>query len=223
MNDPLLVPFITHNPSLATVQSDFDSSAFSGDLARMGPSAVQAIFDDRLTNLSAAIQSGVDLTTQFVFSLGPGRLNLSLNVERLFENITQTVYFAPTASLLNSFAEPPRWKGRMGALWTAGPLTASVSVNYVNSYQNSLFTPSEPVASWTTGDLYVSYKTTEAQPWPLRQVTVSLGINNVTDAHPPRVQIPGSFTLPGEPVVPFDPANASPLGRMISFSVDKRW
>jgi hypothetical protein len=54
-------------------------------------------------------------------------------------------------------------------------------------------------------------------------VTVSLGISNVTDAHPPRVQIPGTFTLPGEPVIPFDPANASPLGRMISLSVDKRW
>jgi iron complex outermembrane receptor protein len=223
LNDPLLVPFITHDPSLATVQSDFDSPAFSGDLARMGPSGVQAIFDDRLTNLSAAIQSGVDLTTQFALSLGPGRLNLSLNVERLFENITQTVYFAPTSSLLNSFAEPPKWKGRAGALWTEGRLTASVSVNYVNSYQNSLFTPSEPIGSWTTGDLYLSYETTDAQPWPLRQVTVSLGISNVTDAHPPRVQIPGTFTLPGEPVIPFDPANASPLGRMISLSVDKRW
>ena len=223
LNDPLLLPFINHDPTLAAVQSDFESPAFSGDLAGMGPSAVHAIFDDRLTNLSAAIQSGVDLTAQFALSLGPGRFNLSLNVERLFENIDQTVYFAPTTSLLNSFAEPPKWKGRAGALWTEGPLTASLSVNYVNAYQNSLFTPPEAIASWTTSDLYLSYKTSETLPWPLRQLTVALGISNVTDAHPPRVEIPASFTLPGEPVIPFDSANASPLGRVISLSVDKRW
>ena len=96
-----------------------------------------------------------------------------------------------------------------------------MSINYVNSYQNSLFTPSEPIGSWTTGDLYLGYKTGETMPWPLRQLAVALSITNVTDVHPPRVRIPASFA--GESVIPFDPANASPVGRVISLSVDKRW
>ena len=156
LSDPLLKPFITHNPSLGTVQSYFDSPAFAGDLAGLGPAAVEAIFDDRLTNLAATLESGVDLATQFTLALDPGRLRLSLAVERLLQNDTQTVYFAPIVSLLNTFAEPPKWKGRASAVWTQGPFTASASVNFVNSYQNSLITPPEPIGSWTTGDLYLA-------------------------------------------------------------------
>jgi len=148
-------------------------------------------------------------------------LDLSLNVERLFENNSRTAIFGPVASLLNVFGEPPKWKGRAGAVWTQGPLTASASIYYVNSYRNSLFTPSEPIGSWTTGDLYLGYKTGEAMPWPLRELAVALSIANVADTHPPRARIPAGLT--GENAIPFDPANASPVGRTISLSVDKRW
>jgi len=222
LNDPLLVPYFGRAPlTPGTAQAYFDSPAFAGDLARLGPSAVQAIFDDQLTNLGTTVESGLDLATQYALSLDPGRLNLSLNVERLFENNSGTVIFGPVVSLLNAFVEPPKWKGRAGAIWTQGPLTASASINYVNSYRNSLLTPSAPIGSWTTGDLYLGYKTGEAIPWPLRQLAVALSITNVTDSHPPRVQIPAG--LAGESVIPFDPANASPVGRVISLSVAKRW
>ena len=60
LSDPLLVPFVTRDPSPAVVQGYFSSPQFSGDLAGLGPSAVQAILDDRLTNLAATVESGVD-------------------------------------------------------------------------------------------------------------------------------------------------------------------
>jgi outer membrane receptor protein involved in Fe transport len=222
LNDRLLLPYIARPPfTPGTAQAYFDSPVFSGDLARLSPSGVQAIFDDRLTNLGTTVESGLDLTSQYALSLDPGRMNLSVNVERLFENNSRTVIFGPVVALLNAFAEPPKWKGRAGAVWTQGPLTACASINYVNAYQNSLFTPSEAIGSWTTGDFYLGYETGEAMPWPLRQLTVALGITNVTDARPPRVRIPAGLT--GESAIPFDPANASPVGRVISLSVDKRW
>lgn len=223
LSDALLVPFITHDPALAAVLGYFNSPEFSGDLAGFGPSAVHAIFDDRLTNLAATVESGVDVTTQYALPLDPGRLTLSLRVERLLDNDNHTVYWAPAVSLLNAFAEPPEWKGRAGAVWTEGPLTASASLNYVNPYRNSLFAPSESIGSWTTGDLYLSYKTGAALPLPMQRLTIALSITNIADAHPPRVRIPASFILPGESVIPFDPANASPVGRMISLSLGKRW
>jgi hypothetical protein len=58
---------------------------------------------------------------------------------------------------------------------------------------------------------------------PPRQLTIALSVTNVADEHPPRVRIPAGFTLPGESVIPFDPANASPVGRAISLSIGKRW
>ena len=222
LNDPSLKLYIARPPFAGgAAQAYFDSPAFSGDFAGLGPSAVQAIFDDRLTNLGTTVESGLDLASRYALSLDPGRLNLFLNVERLFENKSRAAIFGPVASLLNVFAEPPKWKGRTGAVWTQGPFTASASIYYVNSYRNSLFTPSEPIGSWTTGELYLGYKTGETMPWPLRQLAVGLSIANVADAHPPRVRIPAGLT--GENAIPFDPANASPVGRVISLSFDKRW
>jgi iron complex outermembrane receptor protein len=223
LSDPLLLPFITRDPALAAIQGDFNSPEFSGDLAGLGPAAVRAIFDDRLTNLAATVQSGVDLTTRYAWALDPGEVNVSLGVERLLENKSRTVYFAPAISVLAAFAEPPAWKGRAGVVWTEGPVTASAAINYVNSYRNSLFTPSEPIGSWTTGDVYLSYRTSDTALLPMRKWTIAFSVTNVTDAHPPRVQIPVSFILPGESVIPYDPANASPVGRLIALTVSKRW
>ncbi|MGC1520146.1 MAG: TonB-dependent receptor [Steroidobacteraceae bacterium] len=223
LSDPLLLPFIARDPALATVLGDFNSPEFSGDLAGLGPSAVQAIFDDRLTNTAATVQSGVDLRTRYTWALDPGAVNLSLGVERLLENEAKTVYFAPAVSLLTAFAEPPAWKGRAAAVYTAGPVSASAAINYVNSYRNSLFTPAEPIGSWTTGDVYLSYRTGDSTSLPLHKWTIALSVTNVTDARPPRVQIPVSFVLPGQSVIPFDPANASPVGRVIALTVGKLW
>ncbi len=223
LSDPLLKPFITHHPSLADVLSYFDSPAFSVDQAGSGPAGVEAIFDDRLTNLAATIESGIDLATHFTMSLDPGQLNLSLAVERLLQYDSRTVYFAPSVSFLNSFAEPPKWKGRAGAVWTQGRITASAALNFVNSYRNSLFTPAEPIGSWTTADLYLGYKTSDSLPLPMRKLTIALSVTNVADASPPRVQIPAGIVLPGESVIPFDPANASPVGRVIALSLQKQW
>ncbi len=223
LSDPLLGPFITINPSLATVQSYFNSPAFAGDLAGLGPAAVQAVFDDRLTNLANTIESGIDLSMQYALALDPGRLGLSLAVERLLQNSAQIVYFVPSVSLLNTFAEPPKWKGRATAVWTQGPLTASASLNFVNSYQNSLSTPPEQIGSWTTGDLYLGVTTSDALPWAVRQLTIAVSVTNVADEHPPRVQIPVSYIAQGTSATPFDPANASPVGRVISLSLVKHW
>jgi iron complex outermembrane recepter protein len=223
LGDPLLRPFIARDPALATIQGDFNSPEFSGDLAGLGPSAVQAIFDDRLTNLAATVQSGVDLMTHYAWALDPGEVNLSLGVERLLENKAKTVYFAPAVSVLTAFAEPPTWKGRAAVVFTEGPVTASAGINYVNSYRNSLFMPPEPIGSWTTGDVYLSYRTGDTAPLSMRKWTVALSVTNVTDVHPPRVQIPIGFLLPGESVIPYDPANASPVGRVIALTANRRW
>jgi outer membrane receptor protein involved in Fe transport len=125
LNDPSLKLYIARPPFAAgAAQAYFDSPAFVGDFARLGPSAIQAIFDDQQTNLGTTVESGLDLTTKYALSFNPGRLDLSLNVERLFENNSRAAIFGPVASLLNVFAEPPKWKGRAGAVWTQGPLTA---------------------------------------------------------------------------------------------------
>ena len=191
LSDPLLKPFITRDPSQMIVQSYFDSPAFAGDLAGLGPSAVEAIFDGRLTNLAATIESGVDLTTHYTVFADRGQLGFSLTVERLLQYDTRTVYFAPLVSLLNTFVEPPKWKGRASAVWTQGPLTASASLNFVNSYPNESSRPRN-LSDRGRRATSIWHETSDAVSLPIRNMTLALSVTNITDVHPPRVQIPGS-------------------------------
>src|SRR5258708_30622971 len=58
LNDPLLLPYIGKGPlTPGTAQAYFDSPAFSGDFARLGPSAVPAIFFERLIHLGTTVES----------------------------------------------------------------------------------------------------------------------------------------------------------------------
>jgi iron complex outermembrane recepter protein len=56
----------------------------------------------------------------------------------------------------------------------------------------------------------------------LRGITVALTVENVTNERPPYVAIPLAVAG-GAPAVPFDPANASPVGRFVSLQLSKKW
>jgi iron complex outermembrane recepter protein len=221
---PLLAPFITRNPPLSVVESYFNSPNFQGDYTGFGAAGISAIFNDQLQNIATTKESGIEMSALYSQPVAQGTLNFTLSAERLLQNKLQTIVAAPYVTLLNAFSEPPKWKGRSGVTWTDGGFTASMFINYVGSYQNSLITPPPSISSWTTGDLYFGYKTGETAPGYLfRNLTIALNIQNVTNAIPPFVQIPDVFLEPGQRYLPFDPANASPVGRFIALSVRKAW
>jgi iron complex outermembrane receptor protein len=220
----LLAPFITRNPPLSEVQAAFNSPYFFGDLDGQGPQAVKAIFDAQIANISATRESGIDLGATYRLSMGHGTFGGSLDVTHLIRNDFQTVDGAPAAALLNAFGQPPKWKGRGGLTWGQGPLMASAFVNFVGRYENTLFTPAPPISAWTTVDLYLAFKTRNIGPSPaLDNLTVALNVNNVADRKPPYVLIPPADLAPGQNPIPFDPANASPVGRLIALQLTKGW
>jgi iron complex outermembrane recepter protein len=220
----LLAPFIVRNPPLAVVQAAFDNPNFYGDLAGQGPGGVKAIFNAVTANIATTRESGIDLSTAYRLSTEYGQFGVSLNLSHLFRNDFQVVTGGPTDALLNAFGQPPKWKGRGGLTWVQGPFSASAFVNYVNGYDNSLFTPAQTIGAWATGDLYFAFKTRSlASSAALRELTVALNINNVTDKRPPYVQIPAADLPPGENSIPFDASNASPVGRLVTLQLTKGW
>ena len=55
-------------------------------------------------------------------------------------------------------------------------------------------------------------------------MTLALNVINVTpEEPPPHVDIPANRLLPGQAFIPFDSTNASPVGRLVSLSIGKRW
>jgi iron complex outermembrane receptor protein len=220
----LLAPFIERNPALAQVQAAFDSPYFVGDLAGLGPAGVKAIFDDETANISTTHESGIDFATAYRLPTRLGQFAVSLDLTHLIRNDLQTVNGAPVEALLNAFGQPPKWKGRGGVTWGQGPFVASAFVNFVGGYENTLLTPGEPIPAWTTADLYLAYKTRNMAPSPsLDNLTVALNVNNLADRRPPYVLIPPADLSPGQNPIPFDPANASPVGRLVMIQLTKGW
>jgi outer membrane receptor protein involved in Fe transport len=228
--NPIAAPFLNRNPSLAEVLSYFNSPGFQGDGAigpngqPLGPAGVQAIFNDLYANIASSRESGVDLRAQYSLDTALGRFAFSTSVTRLLDFEVQTAPGAAPFTLLNTFSEPPKLKSQGVVSWTRGGLSGALTINYTGSYQNTLFAPSESIASWTTANLYLAYKTDESMPLGgLRGITLALIVNNITDEKPPRVDFPQSLLLPGQSPVPYDAANASPVGRLIAISLTKRW
>jgi outer membrane receptor protein involved in Fe transport len=224
LSDPALAPFLTRNPSLAEVEAIFKSPGFIGDYAGGGPGAVQAIFDNQFANITSTKQAGIDLSVNYSIPSEYGRYTINLATTGLLENSFQTSPVSPYYSLLNTFGEPTRWHSRGGLTWTQSHWTASAFANYVNGYDNDLFTPAEHIASWVTEDVYFAYKTGSPPDSKDSDFTLSLSITNITNRQPPFVQIPpNGFLLPGQNPIPFDPTNASPVGRLIAVAMTKRW
>jgi iron complex outermembrane receptor protein len=220
----LLAPFIERNPPLAQVRAAFDSPYFVGDLAGLGPTGVKAIFDDETANISTTHESGIDFATAYRLPTRLGQFAVSLDLTHLIRNDLQTVNGAPVEALLNAFGQPPKWKGRGGVTWGQGPFIASAFVNFVGGYENTLLTPGESISAWTTADLYVAYKTRNMASTPsLDNLTVALNVSNLADKRPPYVLIPPADLSPGQNPIPFDPANASPVGRVIAIQLTKGW
>ena len=220
----VLAPFVTRNPPLAQVEAAFDSPSFLGDFARQGPQGVKAIFDGQIANIAATRESGVDLSAVYRLPTTVGLFAGSLDVTYLIRNDFQPVDAAPSDALLNAFGQPPKWRARGGLTWAQGPFSASAFANFVGQYENTLFTPATPISEWTTVDLYLAFKTRDIAPSPaLDNLTVALSVTNLADRRPPYVLIPSADLAPGQNPIPFDAANASPVGRLIALQVRKGW
>jgi outer membrane cobalamin receptor len=223
LSQPLLSPFLSLNPALADVQTYFNSPGFQGDSAGLGPSGVGAIFDNRVANIFSTIESGIHFSAQYVVPTNYGEFTYAFSGTHLLSERIEPAVFTPLFDVANTIGEPTRWKLRGNIGWAANGFESRISVNYINAYANTLFSPYQTIGSWTTTDIYGSYDTGAAASTLLRSLKISLSIQNVMGRRPPTVQIPAGDLLPGRSAIPFDGANASPLGRVVSLQFTKSW
>jgi iron complex outermembrane recepter protein len=221
--DPVDAPFVMRNPSPAVVDAAFNSAGFQGDYVGLGPSGVTAIFNSQYANLATTTQSSVDLRVAYREATAFGTWSPSIAVNRLIQNDLQASPGSPSVALLDIYGQPVRWKLHGGLTWSQGGYGATVSLNHVSAYHDQFATPPSAISSWTTADLHFSYRVPETvSAGVLRGITMALTVENVTDEKPPYVAFPLAVTG-GAPPIPYDPANASPVGRFVSLQVDKRW
>ena len=89
---------------------------------------------------------------------------------------------------------------------------------------NQLTTPTQRIGAWTTANVNIRYKAGASTPsFLLRNVTIALNVQNITDEKPPYVHVPNLDGLTDSNPIPFDPADASPVGRLIGLQLTKRF
>jgi hypothetical protein len=95
-------------------------------------------------------------------------------------------------------------------------------LNHTSAYQNTLFSPTQDIASWTTEDLALKLNTPhQAGMW--RDLDLVLNMQNLADRRPPFLAIPGGDIAIGRSAIPFDSTNASAVGRYVSLEIRKGW
>lgn len=87
-------------------------------------------------------------------------------------------------------------------------------VNHSGRYQDPSFAPARSIDPWTTVDLSLGYRTAEGHGL-LDNTSFYVTGTNILDEEPPFVNQPIVYG--------YDSANASLLGRQISFQVVKGW
>ncbi len=113
---------------------------------------------------------------------------------------------------LNTLAYPAEFLGRAYAGWEGGGFRTRATVNYVNSYINPNSTLVRDVDAYTTLDFDLNYEF-GPDAGAIEGVRVGVNIRNLTNEDPPQVDTGGAY----------DASKASALGRVVAFSISKRW
>jgi iron complex outermembrane recepter protein len=222
---PQLLSLTGLNPSLEQVLPLFHAPGFQQDGAGLGPSGVTAIIDNQLANAETTVEQGVRAEGRYAYEArGLGRWELSFSGNYLLVDRTSAAeYFPQLTNVTNTIAEPPKFRLRGGVTWQYRSLTADVMLNHTSAYQNTLFSPTQDIASWTTEDLTLKVNIPSHASMLWRDLNLVLNIQNLADRRPPFLAIPSGDIAIGRSAVPFDGTNASAVGRYVSIEIRKGW
>jgi iron complex outermembrane receptor protein len=190
------------------------------------PADVDLIVDARRRNLSRLSTSGVDLSSEYSFAAGQGRIFLGLGGTYVLNRDQQVTVNAPEIDTADTLYNPPSWRARGFVSWQSQGWAANLFVNHVDAYVDNRVTipPAQSrIDSLTTVDARLAYDfSNRFNSGFLSGFTVALSAQNLLDEDPPRVSVavlPDGSTFD----LGFDPINADPLGRLITLEFTKKW
>ncbi|MCW6531308.1 TonB-dependent receptor [Sphingomonas sp. MMSM20] len=208
---------ISRDPSLALVESYYNCT----DCRLLGTAgkpanSVRAILDNRVRNLSETRQEALDASLSWNAPLFGGSLSSTIAATYIFRNRYILIDGAAPIDLRNRFALPVDFRATGSLNWANGGFSSGLTVSYIGPYSNDRYTPFRPISSWATADLYLSYAFAEGHGL-LSGTHFAFTVQNLTNERPPYVASPFATQTN------YDPANASAVGRFVSFSLRKTW
>jgi iron complex outermembrane receptor protein len=176
-------------------------------------SNINAIVDGRRANLAETQQTGLDVNLAYAFNTSIGDWRVGLDAAKIFEVTRSTAPGITPVDVVDTFGNPVDLRARASVNWRLGGLSANLYFNYVDGYLNTAVAPNVEVDDYQTVDAALIYEFENTGGF-LNGLSLSLTGQDIFDEEPPVV-------LNG--VASWDSQNVSPLGRLVSFVVTKRW
>ncbi|WP_065382827.1 TonB-dependent receptor [Hyphomonas sp. ND6WE1B] len=167
-------------------------------------------------NLARTDTSGLDLQLDYGTDTPLGRLDAGINANHILDFTQQAAAGTAAVETLNTYLNPVDLTLRGHASLSRGGLTASAFINYVDNYQVDQTEGADGISAWTTVDATLSYDLGARRSGWLSGVGLALSVTNLFDEAPPMTPADGAYSMTA-----YDPTNASPLGRFVTFEVRK--
>lgn len=175
------------------------------------------VFDNRRTNLSEERVNGFDVSMNYIQQIGKGQLTLGANTTLSLTHKRKVTQESPAFSIQNEVGKPVDFRVRANAGWTQGPYGAYLFYNYTDGYRNPFVTPDGQINSWSTFDLTASIDGSKlAADNILNKLRFSVTVQNALGTSPPLYRSSSRG-------IKYDAANASAVGRVISFTATANW
>jgi outer membrane receptor protein involved in Fe transport len=216
VNRPTYQAIITDHPSAETINAFYSSPFFINPLG-IAPGTITALVDARLQNLSVVRESGLDADLRYRFDAFGGEAELGASGTYIFRIDQALTPTAPVHDVVDILGNPVDLRLRARAHWSDSRWSASLFVNYLDSYTNLTNVTAQRVRSWTTLDAQLSYRVPQ-QSGPLSDLRMALSATNLLDSDPPYAAYNLGLLATG-----YDPDNASPLGRVVSLQLTREW
>lgn len=212
--DPAYARYVILNPTLAQVQAIY-SLPWAGT-PTIPAANVNALVDVRRDNASGIRMQGLDFMASYQFSLGNGTVSTSAAGTYILSYKKALSPNAPFVDRLNEANYPLRFRARGQIGWQNETFSGTVAVNYSNPYDNTIGTiqPIQRVSAFTTVDLTLGYNLS-TMGGALKGLNLSVSAVNLFDRSPP-------FAAVGLSQV-FDSTVANPIGRLVAFTVRKKF
>ena len=219
LNETVFAPLLTRNPGAAFIQSRIDSglSVFNGSTATALAAALYV--DGRQKNLGTTIARGLDFQLALpVRTENAGDFRFSFVGSYFFTFKTSITPADQPVEKVNQIDTPQRFRFRSSVGWNLGGFGAVAYLNYVNAYKNNLSILVPRIDAWTSVDASLAY--TFERSGLLNDLRLGVDVTNLFDRDPPFADYPAARSGAGGG---YDGAVGSPLGRVVSLSLSKKF
>lgn len=216
LTDPQYQEIVNRQPTGAQQQSICASTLFAGQASQCPNAPINAIVDLRSLNIAALYTQGIDFSVSGTLTAPVGAFYDSLTGVYLLKFSQKQTPQADAQNLLNTINNPINLQIVETLGWRWQDIAAQLTAYYSNGYRDPISIPTRSIRSWRSLDADLAYTIGEDTPHGLRGITLELNVQNFFNRQAPRAvnRVSG---------IGYDEENADLTGRIIQFTISKKW